>query len=912
MDDLDHSMCIAADEWMRFYDKCEECVLPQPLPASPDKWGLSDSEGSDSSAGHEGQRTPATSNKKKRNASRRCREDGNHSLSGGENDDLSSIADSESEIWALCLNYSAINAAEVNTRAEPIAAPLQTEDAQSADDEPKADGVWQSDTSCTRDPLSYQRGAEELTGNEPRGPAGAASGVALSTEKERWFVTVNDSPSRPRVHVTAVKKKRRIKQPRNSKRLSQTTGGEKILVEFKANHERARAKTQVKSTSKRIQKSNVLAKPGLLQKPFTPGQHQGAVYDPSCQVSSPHDVFPSTGLPGLDRVESDELVDTARSCDAAAHLPATESLKEPQQHLIEAQQGAEDTEARAAPSSCSVLADRTPSPPPAACVNKTPGEDAGCDRDARCTQVSTAALTSGLCAHKTNLPPSVESLSGDQISPASVPVFTPSSPADSPDSCAVAAGRPRPVYAISAFWDDMEKVTINDILQLRMAGGASPGLGDKSPHVSLPTNHSSLADSKSAAGVPLDTSDTADSDYFTQLDEPKPDRSGGDLSTSDFEEEQLLGTSSNSSPDLLHSKQTGARCSPYLADEEGESTASEGTETPVPAGDFTQTCLKVQECVHFHSDSLLRPQRLVKSRSMRNVRALRAEDLSLHDDGDSTPVLCSPPDESSREIPFLSKEDVLDNCPQLFCLGDVIGEDKSKSVPGPVLLYDPDPVFDYRLLTFGDEILLTFLRYSRHSEKETIPIFSYSHPPIRTLRFPSHVFPNPVCEMTHFMSPLGDVPGCPSNGGTTAVSPHGHDNNKTFTVAKISLHHKAGIWCRSSGAWMLPLDVLALRGADPPADVVAEADAASAPRRSLSAEQQIWETIITRREGIFSRFSQSDMCLVCIAVASWVLRSADPESADAWKAALLANISALSAIRYLRQYVMQKSSPDSP
>uniref|UniRef100_A0A3B5KJA8 Uncharacterized protein n=2 Tax=Takifugu rubripes TaxID=31033 RepID=A0A3B5KJA8_TAKRU len=54
------------------------------------------------------------------------------------------------------------------------------------------------------------------------------------------------------------------------------------------------------------------------------------------------------------------------------------------------------------------------------------------------------------------------------------------------------------------------------------------------------------------------------------------------------------------------------------------------------------------------------------------------------------------------------------------------------------------------------------------------------------------------------------------------------------------------------------------------------------------------------------------MCLVCIAVASWVLRSADPESADAWKAALLANISALSAIRYLRQYVMQKSSPDGP
>lgn len=851
MDDLDHSMCIAEDEWLRFYDKCEECVLPQPLPASPDKWGLSDSEGSDFSADHEGQRTPATSTKKNRSTSRRCRQDGNHSLSGGENDDLSSKADSESEIWARCLNYSAINAAEVNTRAEAIAAPLQTEDAQSADDEPRADGVWQSDTSCTRDPLSYQRGAEELTGNKPRGADGAASGVALSTEKERWFVTVNDSRARPRVHVTSVKKKRRIKQPRNSKRLSQSTGGEKILVEFKANPERARAKTHVKSSSKRIQKSNVLTKPGLLQKPLTSGQHQGAVCDPSCPVSSLHDAFPSTGLPGLDRVESDELVDTTRSCDSPAYLPATESLKEHQQHLMEAQKGAEDTQARAAPSSCGLLADRTPSPPPAARGNKTAEEDAGCDRDTRCPRVSAAALASGLCTQKTNLPPCVDGLSGAQISPASIPVFTPSSPADSPESCAVAAGRPRPVHAISAFWDDMEKVTINDILQLRMAGGASPGLGDQSPPVSLPPNHSSFADSKSAAGVPLDTSDAADSDYFTQLDEPKPDRSGGDLSTSDFEEEPLLRTSSNSSPDLLHSKPTGARCSPYLADEEAESTASEGRETPVPAGDFTQTCLKVQECVHLYSDNFLRPQGLMKSRSTRNVRALTAEDLSFRDHGDSTPVLCSP-DENSCEIPFLSKDDALDDCPQMFSLEDVIREDKSKSVPGPVLLYDPDPVFDYRPLTFGDEILLTFLRYSRRSEKETIPIFSYSHPPSRTLTFPSHVFLNPVCEMRHFMSPLGDVPGCPSNRGTPAVSPHGHDIHRTFTVAKISLHHKAGIWCRSSGAWMLPLDVLALRGADPPADVVAEAGVASTPRRSLSAQRQIWETINTTSKSKMS------------------------------------------------------------
>ncbi|XP_072222602.1 uncharacterized protein perm1a [Leuresthes tenuis] len=53
---------------------------------------------------------------------------------------------------------------------------------------------------------------------------------------------------------------------------------------------------------------------------------------------------------------------------------------------------------------------------------------------------------------------------------------------------------------------------------------------------------------------------------------------------------------------------------------------------------------------------------------------------------------------------------------------------------------------------------------------------------------------------------------------------------------------------------------------------------------------------------------QSDMCLVCIAFASWVLKTANPQVGDAWKAVLLANISALSAIRYLRKYVKMEAA----
>ncbi|XP_073326901.1 uncharacterized protein perm1a isoform X2 [Pagrus major] len=58
-----------------------------------------------------------------------------------------------------------------------------------------------------------------------------------------------------------------------------------------------------------------------------------------------------------------------------------------------------------------------------------------------------------------------------------------------------------------------------------------------------------------------------------------------------------------------------------------------------------------------------------------------------------------------------------------------------------------------------------------------------------------------------------------------------------------------------------------------------------------------------RLDASFLPLKQSDMCLVCIAFASWVLKTANPQVGDAWKAVLLANVSALSAIRYLRKYV---------
>lgn len=75
---------------------------------------------------------------------------------------------------------------------------------------------------------------------------------------------------------------------------------------------------------------------------------------------------------------------------------------------------------------------------------------------------------------------------------------------------------------------------------------------------------------------------------------------------------QILRKSSSLAPhpDPQRRKQPRASCSPYLADEEDESSASEGVETPVPAG-FTQTCLEDQERGDLYSNSFVQAQRLV-------------------------------------------------------------------------------------------------------------------------------------------------------------------------------------------------------------------------------------------------------------------------------------------------------------
>ncbi|XP_068598356.1 uncharacterized protein perm1b [Brachionichthys hirsutus] len=222
------------------------------------------------------------------------------------------------------------------------------------------------------------------------------------------------------------------------------------------------------------------------------------------------------------------------------------------------------------------------------------------------------------------------------------------------------------------------------------------------------------------------------------------------------------------------------------------------------------------------------------------------------------------------------------------------------------------PAFDYTRCAFSGETSFTFLRDSQC--KKPIPIFSCSHPTVRELTLCNQDYVLRA-EEEDGISANQVGSRCFTQGGDygdSVASLQGLCTLKGFlSRRKICFHDKGSIWCRGSGAWEFPVEA-ENNGADQSNGVATEGKGSSSPPQlyqEVAAIHSILETIQTaRQDSFFSTLTQSDMCLVCIAFSSWVLSSSDPDAADAWKAVLLANVSALSAIQYLRQYV-KKTPP---
>ncbi|KAF1391723.1 hypothetical protein PFLUV_G00045050 [Perca fluviatilis] len=1038
MDDLDHSIHIAEYDWTSFYEECEECCLLQPSLACHDSSSLTDSEDSENSSSVFGtsQEEPQQSSAANRDdaessAAGCCMEEENcagcvkyisvqiiQSGSGAGQDDLTTKAE-------LCLNHpeaTTIPIAGHNTEKtnDNITTTLQTEqlNVQSSDGDVQMESdIRELKSTQESDPLSC--GRTELNVNEPHTTSRAVredlSGGAIRPEKERWFVTVNDGPTRQRVCAASVKRKRRQKKTPKDNHIWRPGQEKSLESSLKFEIMKATNESEGVTYTEHVTQANqnlVQKSGGYLSAEEDPENVQMGVISDSSQMSStsgeednlseklvmshaakdnitepPIDrtsqnastsaSTPHKDLSQFDSVESDELEDEVKfysthSFDSESYLSAAESVEELRHLLVEHQQlqsssslaenshlfnltentKADNTQDRevhpcASTLSCNVIAtnakghesaDVQPTltfPSAGQSAAKMPDDNSTCDNN---THSTLPPNTPGLQKHEVNLTAS-DCSSGDQLLPIPDLTVTFCSVANSPETYAEAAGYARPVYAISAFWDEMEKLTIRDILQLRMGTSTPPRETQETVTPSV-DDHSSLSDPAEYNlfdGGLMDTSDTADSDYFTQPDESKPDRSSCEFSTSDFEEEywQFLGASRNPSPDPQSKKQRSTSDSPFLAHEEEDSTGSEGNETPVPLEDFASKCFEDQDSNAFISSELAWPRQITKSKSMHNVQALNTEDLSLqlllgNDESRLLLSSCSPSLEEKVVLkasdsvgtlipaPFLDEHYQI-SFPEVFEY--LLRENKTKRDSRCVTFYDPEdisvaPVFDYTLCTFRDEMSFFSLHDSQRSDERPIPIFSCSHPTVRELTFPhlNYVFLSADCEEDDDdISPIRVVSRSFIQGSDCgATAPHGFHSWKSL-IRKIHFPDKGSIWCRRSGAWVFPVEAekITVKSADPPITVLTERRVTSTPSqlfRELAVQQRVLEAIqTTRREGLFSTLRQSDMCLVCIAFASWVLKSSDPDTADAWKAALLANVSALSAIQYLRHYVKKKN-----
>lgn len=825
MDDLDHSMCIADHDWKSFFEETEECWLLQPLLACPDKWSLSDSEDTGNLSVSLGtDRLELCRNEGgESNTAGCCTEDGeiSQSRSGGEQDNLTAEAKGEGGRRAqpaTCCDITAPRAEAACTKAvehvlQVTSAPgtvrTEQQNAPSPDGDAtelkKGDGDTQKEGSTLSleepDPLSFKQ--TELSAGRD------VSAVASRTEKERWFITVSDGPPRQKARTKAAKTKMRQKKTCR-----------------KENKLRRLPKKKACESGREVQSDEFSAgRPGYGggAAEMTPALDNMLMTDVDCQ--NPSGPLSSTGSSGLDSETGDSLeFVSAHSWDSDSYLSAEEQYQEGRHLLSSAPLRKNPTwdlmvYSANVPHNCESADAVLALPSAAQSADKSPNERSDRDAGEGCMFAETPEWQ----AHGSIHHPASVGIPGDECGLPNAPdvTLTPCTVADSPETYVAAAGHHRPVYAISAFWDEMEKLTINDILQLRMGRGSSPAGADTAatPHVDdLAESHGCAVD-PTALSLPdagmMDGSDNADSDYFTQPDDSKPDRSSCEFSASDFEEEywQFLGTSRNPSPD----PQTGKiRNSPHTGrEEEEESTGSEGRDTPVPPDSSTNWSFEHQEAFTLDNPTDQRP--ILKSKSMRNIQALNTLDLCLDSKDESSSFLCSclPLEgenivgaddglETQISSPFVT-DTVAGNdwtqisflkVPECYYTKDVGTDSRS------VIVYNPE---DISPVPAFDHSFLYTLCCSHISKEKPVPIFSYSHSTIRELTFPNYIFLS--------TDPLGDTIFHYTGTGDTLDIVRGLSSeapkwlhNWNGLLRKTHFHGKGSIWWKGSGARLFPVE----------------------------------------------------------------------------------------------------------
>ncbi|XP_017263540.1 uncharacterized protein si:ch211-157b11.14 isoform X2 [Kryptolebias marmoratus] len=804
MDDFDHSIRIAENDWSSFCDESEECDLLWPSLACLDDSDLSDSGDPDQ---QETQRSPDG------NSYTKLPERSNQSGAQGPEDDAA-MSPKQGE---MCVHGPGRNAITQETERE-ITEEIRGSDTNTPHKEPQneqaktltQDGDVQTASDLRSagetDLLSYSRAGL----SEPEAAEGA--------EKERWFVTVNDNVARWRGRYTSGKKKRKPKKAHEGGHHGLLHG---VLGRPEGSGGAKTNDNHQESEQGRARESNQSV--GLRQYPSD-----------EMKVDLAHTVKSLNRVP-----EDDDELLSVPSCDSEGRLSAAESVQEAQHRL---QKGlhfqcslsltrdgvAENTGTRRAhggqvsPQSAAAANCDCPSivSPPRQTAAGMPGDSSTCEDDTRpdLSEARTVANSTSASACSQE----------DQLSP-DLPL-----PADSPETYTQAAGQTKPVYAISAYWDEMKKLTINDILQVRN-GSCSPSEPEQENAMPNPLNLRppvDAADCSLSDSSLMDTSDAADSDYFTQPEESRSDCRSCKLLTSDFEEDywHFVGASS----DLSH---------------EDDSSSSEGRETPVPIEDISGQCFDHQET----QTLTLWP------RKMYNVQPFNTEDLSIlpllsHGKSGLSPSRhrCLNP------TYFLSHTDLLDAHHQMsfpevvecFLTGS-----EANTESGSVIVYNPEEIFVARDLNSA----LASSFSPQASVEQPVPIFSCSNPTIREeLPFPKQhrVFLRANWERDEEISPIrvvshsliGADPRESSAAAAAADVSGAHRWKGWLPIRKIHFLDKGGFCCRGSGVWVFPADgeEIQIRRENPTVRALGEGkvgpDSSQVFRRLEEQRETMWRT----------------------------------------------------------------------
>lgn len=347
-----------------------------------------------------------------------------------------------------------------------------------------------------------------------------------------------------------------------------------------------------------------------------------------------------------------------------------------------------------------------------------------------------------------------------------------------------------PIYALSSFWDEMEKLTINDILHLKSTHNTESVAAERSDaHLEdeglLTSKHDSLQES----GL---MDDCADSGYFAHVDESKTDRSSCELSTfSDSDDEflQILNTKGNPSPELQHVKE-GTESFESLGYEFDLQIENECRDLKLSRQDgFERYLYPGAEVQNFFlascQDSIWNPFELEVIR--------KTPILSICNTADNQSISASS-EILTKEVMGAGSSDRLSST--------VVSIPFAQNLP-VCEMYD-DFLSDFEVGNF----------FFPSTQDKTVPIFSASHSVVRELVLPEveelSFDPDfeednmPIREMTRFSS-QSEMLTSPSGMPNLCLSMSQRGNwSSLFSLRRIRFIGKGSVWHHEVSSWIFP------------------------------------------------------------------------------------------------------------